>query len=319
MAVMEEHRALPGRLLGIECFRRFVSNLDRSIEFYCDALGFELDMVGVHSGASTNFDGSRSRARRQALLVLGSEAIELLALESDVDAREVLPTAASACSPHFQHFAIVAADMDTAFSRLSRFAPAMISAGGPIRLPPSTGSVTALKFRDPDGHPLELIVFPPGTGDARWQRRDGDAVTLGIDHSAIVVTDADRSIAFYRDVLGCSVPARQTNRGAEQDRLDGLPGVQVDVVALRPAASATPHLELLGYRQPHPDATCHRTPSSSAGDCIVWAAQEISAVATQLARAGTPYIIGGDADDNEAEQLLLRDPDGHIHLLRAGR
>ena len=31
---------------------------------------------------------------------------------------------------------------------------------GPQLLPPSTGSVTAFKVRDPDGHPLELSYNP---------------------------------------------------------------------------------------------------------------------------------------------------------------
>ena len=43
-----------------------------------------------------------------------------------------------------------------------------ISEGGPQLLPPSNGAVRAFKFRDPDGHPLELIWFPPGQGRAVW-------------------------------------------------------------------------------------------------------------------------------------------------------
>ena len=52
----------------------------------------------------------------------------------------------------------------------------------------------------------------------------------GIDHSAIVVADAERSIAFYPDVLNMSVRARQVNQGPPQDKLDALGGTEVDVV-----------------------------------------------------------------------------------------
>jgi len=316
MAMSEGHRAISGCLLGIECFRRFVGDLDRSIEFYCDALGFELDMVGFHADAGPTIDGStRSRARRQAVLVLGRESIELLALESDTDGRASVPGNTPACSLAFQHLAVVAADMAAACARLSRFAPTMISAQGPVRLPPSTGSATALKFRDPDGHPLELIAFPAGTGDERWQRQERDAVTLGIDHSAIVVAAADRSIAFYRDILGCSVSGRQTNHGAGQDDLDGLRAVEVDVVAMRPAASATPHLELLGYRQPFPSAGgSSRQLATSTGDCIVWTAHDITDIAARLALAGMQFVVG-PAGADDPDELLLLDPDGHAHLL----
>src|SRR6266436_5231988 len=40
-------------------------------------------------------------------------------------------------------------------------------------------------FKDPDGHPIELIQFPADKGVGRW-RRPTDRVFLGIDHSAAV-------------------------------------------------------------------------------------------------------------------------------------
>ncbi|MGB8684208.1 MAG: hypothetical protein WCD12_15080, partial [Candidatus Binatus sp.] len=56
--------------------------------------------------------------------------------------------------------------------------------------------VTALKFRDPEGHPLELIAFPPDDTPAKWQR-SSTAECLGIDHSAISVAVTERSVKFY--------------------------------------------------------------------------------------------------------------------------
>src|SRR3954471_390707 len=97
--------------------------------------------------------------------------------------------------------------MDRAYNILRRhpdFTP--ISRNGPERLPPNTGSVTAYKFRDPEGHPLELTTFPPGVGSAKWHAPRGDSVFLGIDHSAITVASSAAAIAFYCDILGMSVP-----------------------------------------------------------------------------------------------------------------
>ena len=297
MAVNDSPSATAG-CTRVVAFRRFVGDLDRSIDFYCGALGFELERVRIHADAASRAVVEKPRARKRAVLVLGAERLELVAID-DANSHALRQAGAPANSLRFQHFAIVAADMDAAFSRLARVSPAMISTTGPIRLPPSTGSVSAVKFRDPDGHPLELIAFPVGTGDARWQRHARDAVTLGIDHSAIAVADAARSIAFYRDVLGLSVAARQVNRGPEQDRLDGLAAVEVDVVALSALASATPHLELLGYLRPRPVVDDVSTPFD---DCIVWQATNLRPEP------------GDDPDD-----LLLRDPDGHAHLLRPER
>ena len=69
----------------------------------------------------------------------------------------------------FQHLAIVVSNMDAAYAHLSShpgWRP--VSEGGPQLLPPMNGAVRAFKFRDPDGHPLELIWFPPDQGRSVW-------------------------------------------------------------------------------------------------------------------------------------------------------
>src|SRR5262249_9481700 len=115
------------------------------------------------------------------------------------------------------------------------------------------GAVTAFKFRDLDGHPLELLAFQPDNVPPRWREaphRDGPC--LGIDHSAIVVSGTAPSVAFYREVLGFSVGGGSLNRGREQERLDAVPGAMVEVTALDPGSDHPPHLELLCYRSPSP-------------------------------------------------------------------
>ncbi len=99
--------------------------------------------------------------------------------------------------------------MAAAYDRVRRHYGVPITEGGPQRLPLAAGGVTAYKFRDPEGHPVELIHFPPGSGDPAWQRPMPGAVTLGYDHSAISVADADRSAAFY---AGCSAWCRRPDR-----------------------------------------------------------------------------------------------------------
>lgn len=44
-------------------------------------------------------------------------------------------------------------------------------------------------------------------------RRPGGVTVRGIDHVVLRVTDVGRSIAFYRDVLGCEVDRRQDELG----------------------------------------------------------------------------------------------------------
>ena len=94
-------------------------------------------------------------------------------------------------------------DMDSAYARLRRFKVQHASTG-PQLLPktiPNAAGIRAFYFRDPDGHPLEVLQFPPDKGDPKWHA-PSDRLFLGIDHTAIVVSDTRASLAFYRDVLG---------------------------------------------------------------------------------------------------------------------
>ena len=67
--------------------------------------------------------------------------------------------------PLFQHFAIVVSDMTAAYANLQALPGwTAISRDSPQVLPASSGGVTAYKFRDPEGHPLEMLAFEPARG-----------------------------------------------------------------------------------------------------------------------------------------------------------
>lgn len=260
-------------VLRFVALRRSVAQLARAVAFYRDGLGFELvDEEPDNAG--------------EVALGLGAERL-VLTLR---DPATPQPPPVPGPDPRFQHIAVVASDMDAAFARLQRQAPVAISRGGPQRLPAASGGVRAFKFRDPDGHPVELIEFPSGQGAPRWHdEHRGAGPTLGIDHSAISVADADRSIAFYEEHLGLRLAARQLNRGAEQARLDGLDVAEVEVVALVPARPDSPHLELLAYLTPKPAPGTGPVPE--AADRVLWQARS--------ACAGGPRLV--------------QDPDGHLN------
>src|SRR5258705_2845564 len=118
-----------------------------------------------------------------------------------------MPADSRANDRWFEHIAIVTSDLDRAYAMLRERGVESASTG-PQRLPdwnPNAGGIAAFYFRDPDGHFLELIQFPRGKGDARWQKPDGKLL-LGIDHTAIVVADTEASLRFYRDLLVLRVP-----------------------------------------------------------------------------------------------------------------
>ena len=301
----EDKPPASGRVLAFAGFRRSVTQLARAIDFYVEALGFECESV---ISADT---GALCCAR----LRLGDESIELCE-RARAEPLGLVRQDAGVSGAGFQHVAIVASDMCAAMARLRRFAPTAISSGDAVRLPASAGGVTAYKFRDPDGHPLELISFPPGTGNPKWQRVRPDQPTLGIDHSAISVGNVERSLAFYTAGLGFALTSRQVNSGIEQDRLDGAGDVVVDVLGLSPAGAGTPHLELLGYRHPAPQPLIRRVAMErDPSDCLAWRVQGLDAIVARLASM-PPLDAGGPACRKlGAGQWLLRDPDGHLVVL----
>ncbi|MDN5924700.1 MAG: VOC family protein [Xanthomonadales bacterium] len=244
--------------------QRNVADLASAVAFYCQALDFECieqqhDNDPVWAQA-LGLPGARADA---VTLRLGAQFVQLLAFSP---AGRAYPDGCQSDELGFQHLAIVVADMQAAYAQLQRHAFTPISRDGPQTLPPNTGSVRAFKFRDPDGHPLELIEFPAGIGDHVWQSTQG--LFLGIDHSAITVADVAGSVAFYAQ-LGLHVSAQSLNQGYAQSQLDNVDNALVDVVALQPQCAGPMHVELLHYRQAASAAlTLHA--NHIAADCLVF-------------------------------------------------
>ena len=258
-----------------------VANLGRAVHFYRAGLGFTLE----HAHART------------AILSLGGE--QLILVEAPSGAAPYPPQPA-ANDPWFQHFAVRVSDMDAAYQLLVEQKPIPISISGPQQLPPSSGSVIAYKFRDPDGHPLELS-FKPGQASPAPSASPFEA----IDHSAFAVTDLEESLAFWVGLLGFKETARVLNQGPTQWRLDGIEGALVDIVVLH-ACGGGPHVELLHYRHPVSSRSARR-----------FGPEDIPATRVQL--RATSEVISSTAlalwevrSETAEGRLILVDPDNHL-------
>ncbi len=272
---------------------RVVSDLARAEAFYRDGLGFRTVARGRCDAAQLFALGLDDAEAEEVVMRLGADT---LALVRFTQPGRRYPEDSCSNDLWFQHLAIVVSDMDAAHATLSQVGRAQvggwrpISEGGPQVLPPSNGAVRAFKFRDPDGHPLELIWFPPGQGRAVWHR-GADATFLGVDHSALSIASTPRSLRFYRG-LGFTVSDRSLNHGPAQVRLDGLADARVRITGLRPAAQNGPGLELLGYRPP----------GRGAG-------------VTQLTDTLTDWVTVAVSPSSGDRYRAVRDPDGHRLLL----
>jgi catechol 2,3-dioxygenase-like lactoylglutathione lyase family enzyme len=289
-----------------------VANLERSKRFFQEVLAFTLEREFEAAGRDvellTGVFGARTKTAR---LRLGNESIELT--EFLAPRGRNYPDDTRANDQWFQHIAIITSDMDAAYRRLrERGVPHASTA--PQRLPdwnPNAGGIKAFYFRDPDGHFLEILEFPPGKGDPKWQ--DKQRLFLGIDHTAIVSRDTERSIAFYRDGLGLTIAGGAENHGVEQEHLNNVFGVRLRITTLN--AATGPGVELLEYLAPRDGR-----PSPidlKANDLAHWQTTVLASTPQALLRSTfggwlvSPDVVTAPAVFTFARGLLVRDPDAH--------
>lgn len=227
---------------------RTVGDLEASIAFYRDVLDFRIVATRDEEGPEAERrHGVFAMRARTAVLQLGDERVELT--EFLTPRGRPIPADARSNDRWFQHLAIVVRDMDAAYAALVRHRVRHASPR-PQTLPacnPVAGGIRAFYFHDPDGHPLEILWFPPDKGDPRWHRPGAD-LFLGIDHTAIVVADTATSLRFWRDEVGLRVVGRSENVGVEQARLNCVEGAHLMITTLR--GEAGPGVELLEYVAP---------------------------------------------------------------------
>jgi catechol 2,3-dioxygenase-like lactoylglutathione lyase family enzyme len=297
-----------------------VSDMDRALDFYEDVLTFQkVSDVEVTGEAYEQLMGVFGLRMRVARLRLGDEHVELM--EVLTPKGRPIPVDSRSNDFWFQHVAIIVSDMGRAFAWL-REHNITYASPAPQRLPdwnPNAGGIEAFYFRDPDGNNLEILRFPEGKGDPKWHR-PSEKLFLGIDHTAIVVEDTDRSLAFWRDLLGLRVAGESENWGPEQERLNNVFGARLRITALR--APKCPGIEFLEYLSPRDGRPF---PSDTrASDLWHWQinlrADDVNRVADVLRDGRARFVSPGvtqlpDDGLGFTEGLMARDPDSHALLL----
>lgn len=296
-----------------------VGDLDQAVAFYRDVLAFEKTAEREEAGGEVErIEGLFGVRRRIATMRLGAEQIELTQYLAP-EGRAVPPDSRSN-DVWFQHIAIVVRDLDAAYAHL-RLHRVRHASSGPQVLPssnPNAGGIGAFYFKDPDGHVLEVIHFPAGKGDPKWQ--SGTELFLGIDHTAIVVRDTEAALGFYRDRLGLRVTGASENFGIEQERLNNVFGARLRITVLR--AERGPGVELLEYLAPR---TGRAVPTDTkASDLWAWQTRvelynaSLLEPAARLTRSTwvSPGVVGDDGDDGDIPAgVQCTDTDGHRVLI----
>jgi catechol 2,3-dioxygenase-like lactoylglutathione lyase family enzyme len=306
-----------GGVLAVESIGMTVSDMNRSVAFYSDVLTFkpvsDVEVDGPEYDELWGIFGVRARVVR---MQLGEQQLDLIQFLAPPDLRPI-PVPSYSNDLWFQHTAIVVRDMEAAWAQLRTHHVRQLSPR-PQTIPisnPAAAGIKAIKFRDPDGHNLELLWFPEGKGSPVWHKPTND-LFLGIDHTAMTVRSTENSTKFYRDLLGMTVAGGTLNMGVEQEYLDSLPGARARVTGMRPMAG-TPGVEFLEYDLPKQG----RLMPGDSHPTDLWHWQttlvvlDVEAAAATL--RGTAQFVSSrivtlpDKTLGFTKGFQVRDPDGH--------
>ncbi|PSB34107.1 VOC family protein [Stenomitos frigidus] len=307
-------------VVAVESVGMTVSDMDRAVDFYSNVLSFkkisDVEVLGTEYEQLQGLFGVRLRVVK---LQLGNELIELT--EYLTPKGRPIPIDSRSNDRWFQHIAIAVSDMDKAYQHLRKY-KVQYASTAPQRIPDSNkaaAGIRAFYFKDPDGHNLEIIYFPPGKGDPKWQKPTKQ-IFLGIDHTAIVVSNTAASLKFYRDLLGLQVAGESMNYGTEQEHLNNVQGAQLHITGLR--SPAGPGIEFLEYLEPKDGRSLPI--DAKPNDLLHWqttlVVKDIEAIAQRLRLNQSTFVSPSIVTIPEKalgfkKGVLVRDPDGHTMRL----
>ncbi len=311
-----------GQVKKVDAIGFTVSDMDRSVKFYSEVLSFkkvaDVELQGEYWEKLFGVFGIRIRMVR---MELGDETIELL--DYLTTGGRSIPEDGKSNDLFFQHIAIVVSDMDSAYAILRKFNVPHVSTGPqtlPVSIPAAAG-IKAFYFQDPDRHNLEIIYFPKGKGQDKWQRDNGK-IFLGIDHTAIGVSSTGNSHKFYQDIMGVERKGDSWNKGIEQEHLNNVEGASLHITGYRSAAGAG--IEFLEYIKPGPGK---KYPADTRSDDI-WnwhtslVVNDAEKLYNHLKAAGSAYrfvskelLITRNKEKIIRKSFIVRDPDGHALLI----
>jgi len=304
---------------SVESVGMTVSDMDRAVEFYTALTFQKVSDVEVLGDEFEHLQGVFGARMRIVRMRLGNEFLDLTQYLAPPG--RPIPVDSRSNDLWFQHYAVVVRDMDQAFERLVALKVQFVSTA-PQTLPPSIKAAAGIKafyFRDPDQHNLEVIYFPAGKGDPRWQGKT-DRLFLGIDHTAIGISNTDVGLKFYRDLLGLRKAGESENFGTEQEHLNQVFGAHLRITGMR--SESGPGVEFLEYLTPTDGRP--RPADVRANDIVHWqtiiVTDDVDILAKKLRDAHVSFVSPGVvAMPKEragfSKSALVSDPDGHDLLL----
>ena len=134
---------------------------------------------------------------------------------------------------------------------------------------------------------------------------------IAADHTGITVTNLERSLAFWRDVLGFQLSHRPHQTGDLAGEITGVPGAEISIAVLK---GYEHKIELLEYLAPADRKRAALRPCDVGSVHIAFTVDDLDAVLATIAgsgwkAAGQPQTLA--AGPNAGKRVVyVRDPDG---------
>jgi catechol 2,3-dioxygenase-like lactoylglutathione lyase family enzyme len=223
-----------GRMLQPRLIIHVVQDLEKSVAFYTDAVGYDVLSAPAELKASTLVHKAvatspTARARAATLHIPGSNLQLQLLQFTGVEGK---PFTQHHYDPGVTRFSVQVRDVYKAFNRVKdRGVTIDSTSAGPVYTQRPNNNTQAVMMRDPDGFVLEFVeagVMPPTDVP--------ESSNVYNARASLAVDQLDAATAFYRDLLGFEVnPPNKANDAVLA--LEGTPRASVRLARSTPPGS----------------------------------------------------------------------------------
>lgn len=140
----------------------------------------------------------------------------------------------------------------------------------------------------------------------------GRAPVRNIRHFGIVVRDMERSLAFYRDLLGMEIRNRKEEKGLYLDTLLGVENGEILTAKLSSGAGSS-LLELIEFTSPRDPDPRRREVNSVGPTHIALTVVDLGKLSAALRENGIQFLSEPIVSpDKKVKLVFCRDPDGNL-------